>query len=457
MTASDPTYPAFTVLALIGVAVVLIPLPWHFQAWNSGTCLYMIWTALGLLNLAINSIVWRSSAINYAPIWCDISSRLIVGVAVAIPAASLCINRRLYKIATMTIGHPTTAHKRRAVMVDLAIALGIPILQMVLQFIVEGHRFNIFEEIGCYPSTFNTWIAYPLSNLWPLVIGLISAVYCVLTLRAFMKRRTQFSAFLASRTSLSSSRYFRLMALATMELLCTTPISAYGIYINIADNPLEPWKGFSDAHFNYSRVGQYPSVIWRLNRLSIVSTELTRWSLVFCAFSFFAFFGFADEARKNYRKTFWAIAKILGSPLLCRLVPINVHLPLHAIPTKNPARLSPAYSAASNPSAKFFSVSTLDIKVEKDSHLVDDRNGRLGCPEAHIRSCTLCKNTRYLEYRSYSSLYYVPPHIIRSYYVPLYAMHGRNSYVHVSRYHAPPSYQFTAYCQSHFDTFNRCH
>lgn len=104
------------------------------------------------------------------------------------------------------------------------------------------------------------------------------------------------------------------MALATMELLCTTPISAYGIYINIADNPLEPWKGFSDAHFNYSRVGQYPSVIWRLNRLSIVSTELTRWSLVFCAFSFFAFFGFADEARKNYRKTFWAIAKIFGFP-----------------------------------------------------------------------------------------------------------------------------------------------
>ncbi|KAG2131856.1 pheromone receptor [Suillus cothurnatus] len=314
MTASDPTYPAFPVLALIGVAVVLIPLPWHFQAWNSGTCLYMIWTALGLLNLAVNSIVWRSSAINYAPIWCDISSRLIVGVAVAIPAASLCINRRLYKIATLSTTHPTKAHRQRAVMVDLAIALGIPVLQMVLQFIVEGHRFNIFEEIGCYPYTFNTWIAYPLSNLWPLVIGLISAVYCALTLRAFTRRRAQFGDFLKSRTSLSVNRYFRLMALATMELLFTTPISAYGIYINIADNPLEPWKGFADAHFNYSRVGQYPSVIWRLNRLTIVSTELTRWSLVFCAFSFFVFFGLADEARKNYRKAFWAIAKFFGFP-----------------------------------------------------------------------------------------------------------------------------------------------
>ncbi|KAG2361580.1 pheromone receptor [Suillus spraguei] len=382
MTASDPTYPAFPVLALIGVVVVLMPLPWQFQAWNSGTCLYIIWTALGLLNLAINSIVWRSSAINYAPIWCDISSRLIVGVAVAIPAASLCINRRLYKIATLSTTHPTKAHRQRAVMVDLAIALGIPILQMVLQFVVEGHRFNIFEEIGCYPYTFNTWLAYPLSNLWPLVIGLISAVYCVLTLCAFMKRRAQFSDVVKSRTSLSINRYFRLMALATMELLCTTPISAYGIYINIADNPLEPWKGFADAHFNYSRVGLYPSVIWRLNSLTIVSTELTRWSLVLCAFSFFAFFGLAGEARKNYRKAFWAIAKLFGFPPPSSASVINVRPSPHAIPMKNPVRLLPAYSATtSNSSTKFFSVlSTLDIHAEKQSHAVQDFNDFIGTP-----------------------------------------------------------------------------
>jgi pheromone a factor receptor len=70
--ASDPTYPAFPVLSFLGACLLLIPLPWHFQAFNSGTCLYMIWTALGLLNLSINSIVWRSTAINYAPVWCDI-------------------------------------------------------------------------------------------------------------------------------------------------------------------------------------------------------------------------------------------------------------------------------------------------------------------------------------------------------------------------------------------------
>jgi pheromone a factor receptor len=54
-------------------------------------------------------------------------------VAVAIPAASLCINRRLYYIATANTVTNTKRQKRQAVMVDLAIGLGIPILEGVLR------------------------------------------------------------------------------------------------------------------------------------------------------------------------------------------------------------------------------------------------------------------------------------------------------------------------------------
>ena len=93
----------------------------------------MAWTGLACLNLFINSIVWNDNAINWAPVWCDISSKLIVGVAVAIPAASLCINRRLYHIASVKSVTVTKAEKRRQVMVDLAIGLGLPVMEMVLR------------------------------------------------------------------------------------------------------------------------------------------------------------------------------------------------------------------------------------------------------------------------------------------------------------------------------------
>lgn len=115
---SDPAYPAFSVLILFAAVLVLIPLPWHLQSLNAGTCLFMIWTSIACLNLGVNSIVWHGNAIDVAPVWCDIckflfqlcgvcpvqvfvASRIIVASAVAIPAASFCINRRLYKIATI--------------------------------------------------------------------------------------------------------------------------------------------------------------------------------------------------------------------------------------------------------------------------------------------------------------------------------------------------------------------
>ena len=115
---SDITYPLFPIAAALGFFAVLIPLPWHLEAWNSGTCYYMIWAALACLNQFINSVGWANDAINKAPIWCDIcetvrlpsptnrdqhifylATRITIGAAVGIPASSLCIMRRLYSIS----------------------------------------------------------------------------------------------------------------------------------------------------------------------------------------------------------------------------------------------------------------------------------------------------------------------------------------------------------------------
>ena len=118
----DITYPLFPIAAALGFVVVLIPLPWHLEAWNSGTCYYMIWVALACLNQFVNSVVWANDAINKAPVWCDIckkrfphpplttrtnlfpsfflsATRISLGAAVGIPASSLCIMRRLYNIS----------------------------------------------------------------------------------------------------------------------------------------------------------------------------------------------------------------------------------------------------------------------------------------------------------------------------------------------------------------------
>ena len=207
----------------------------------------------------------------------------------------------------------------------------LPRAQLHIAYIVQGHRFDIFEQVGCYPHVVNTLPSYFLVAMWPLVIGFISAVYCGgfpfprkatsnltspiagLTVWSFLQRRAQFSQFMTSNSSLTMSRYLRLMALASVELLCATPLAIFQIALNVTSQPLEPWISWEETHYNFSRVRLIPAVIWKMDHWFVVGVQLSRWSPPLCAFIFFAFFGFAAEARKNYYN---AASKVL---VVCRL------------------------------------------------------------------------------------------------------------------------------------------
>ena len=125
MTASNT---AFSVFSAIGLILSLVPLWWHLESWNVGTCMYMIWTALACLVHFVDSIVWSGNTINWAPVWCDIGTfryafphysplmgfmcsaiRIQIAVTVAWPACIFCIIRRLYHIAS-----PSTVSTTRA-------------------------------------------------------------------------------------------------------------------------------------------------------------------------------------------------------------------------------------------------------------------------------------------------------------------------------------------------------
>ena len=90
--APNQLYSAFS---FIGFVLCTIPFYWHLEgtwvylrdsstvfkkftgtAWNTGTCLYMIWTGVGCLMQCINSIVWNGNIINRVPVYCDICKSL---------------------------------------------------------------------------------------------------------------------------------------------------------------------------------------------------------------------------------------------------------------------------------------------------------------------------------------------------------------------------------------------
>ncbi|KAF4568560.1 a-factor receptor [Pleurotus pulmonarius] len=102
------------------------------------------------------------------------------------------------------------------------------------------------------------------------------------------------------------------MALATTEILFTIPLASFVIYLNTVSSPIGPWISWEDTHFAFSRMEQIPGVLWRMNPKVVLALELTRWASPFCAFVFFGFFGFADEAQRHYKMAFWAVLKPFG-------------------------------------------------------------------------------------------------------------------------------------------------
>jgi len=167
--ASYPNW-VFTLFSGIGFILCCIPFPWHLKgkysplhlvcltltcsvsAWNTGTCLYMVYSGLGCLGLCINSIIWKGNTNDWAPVWCDICefekvfywdieatdcifpvTRVLVIGSFGLPAASLCVNRRIYLIASVRKVTISRAERRRQVAADLAIGLGLPMILLILR------------------------------------------------------------------------------------------------------------------------------------------------------------------------------------------------------------------------------------------------------------------------------------------------------------------------------------
>ncbi|KAJ7020815.1 pheromone A receptor-domain-containing protein [Mycena alexandri] len=302
----------FSMFAFVGFLATTIPLPWHLEAWNTGTCLYMIWTALACMVFFVDSIVWSGNIIDWSPAWCDLSTHFLNGFNLAIPACSLCINRRLYQIASVRTVTKTASDKRRAILIDLAIGLGLPLLQIPLQYIVQGHRYNIFEDVGCLGETYETPVAIVLFHLPPILVGCVSAVYCVLSIKSFYHSRAQFKELLSSNKNLNLNRYVRLMCLASTDLMFTIPLAIWTLWVNVKVVGISPWISWADTHSNFSRVVSVPGIFWRTEPYTVASLETTRWATIACALLFFGYFGFADEAIKNYRTAFNSVAKRMG-------------------------------------------------------------------------------------------------------------------------------------------------
>ncbi|KAG6908398.1 hypothetical protein DXG01_004827 [Tephrocybe rancida] len=267
------------------------------------------------------------------------ATKFMIATAAALPAASLCISRRLYLIATDSAAK-SEADKRREMLLDLGIGLGAPAICAILHIVVQKKRFNIFEDYGCTPSVYNTPLAYVLVQAPVLVVALVSAGYCFLSLMKFKRSGVENLSTFGS----SSNHYLRLLCLASVEVILST-FGALVRIVTLSQGQVRPWISWDHTHARLSIIELFPARVWRADPAWKLALEEARWGLVLRGLLFFALFSFTKESRMNYGFAYRSITNWFGVASEPRPNPRS------AVPSRNFGAKSSLESATASPAA----------------------------------------------------------------------------------------------------------
>ncbi|KAK0200530.1 pheromone A receptor-domain-containing protein [Desarmillaria ectypa] len=181
-----------------------------------------------------------------------------------------------------------------------------PLIFMALHYIIQGHRYDIIENIGCQAALYISLPAVFLFYFPPLLFSLITFVYAAAALHHFVVRRLTFAAHLQNAFNfLTTSRYLRLIAMALVEMIWGATLTSLNLANNVAGG-LRPYTSWTSVHTDFGNVPRYPALMLPKGYMDCVI--LIWFTMPVTGLVFFAFFGFGKEAKKEYRKL-WAWVK----------------------------------------------------------------------------------------------------------------------------------------------------
>ncbi|VDC04730.1 unnamed protein product [Peniophora sp. CBMAI 1063] len=314
MAAADPTYPLYPIACFLSSAMLLLVLLTSFirRSWNLGVALLCFWLFLGNLTAGINAIIWSDNADIKLYVYCDIVSHLFMIASIVKPMATLIISRRLYLIARLqSVESPQKAAKCRELAVEWIFGLVIPLV--VAGPLFQQLRFEVDEGFGCNDSVDGSILEILLLDLWSVIPPLVSiATYYPYVVRFFYRQSRDIDHFLRNNDSVSRTNYFRILALASIDILLTLPIGIANIILDVEQSlffgPIQFYWGWTYDHTDWQpKSFSYEDTV-SLGTPTVATVYFQQWTSPVLAFTIFAFFGVTSEARASY----WRIICIIG-------------------------------------------------------------------------------------------------------------------------------------------------
>ncbi|KAF6745598.1 pheromone receptor [Ephemerocybe angulata] len=254
----------------------------------------VFWLFLGNLMHGVNSSLFADTVSVSSFVWCDISTKVVLGVNAAVPGAFICIGRRMELISSTRKIHDNPTVKRNTMIFEILLCYIVPVIYMVLHLLAQHHRFDIIEDFGCFAAVHPSTPGVVLVWVLPLLLGAAALLLSSLALKNSLQvSKAAFSVHLESRTpTISASLFIRRVA-TSIVMACITVITALFSLFSVPT--LIPWKSWAYAHADMGR-----AVVLAPGDIS--NTRLRWWSLLAMSVAYVVLsFTCGEEAKDSYK------------------------------------------------------------------------------------------------------------------------------------------------------------
>lgn len=284
-----------TIIGLCTVAVVFLvpPLAWHSQNKNVPAVVLISWLLAMDLSYIVGAAVWSGEEFATrwnGKGWCDIVVKLQVGANVGISCAVTNIVNNLHAVLKADSVLPD-ANSWKKISRDLAICVLPPVVIMGLSYLVQTYRYGITRFYGCVNLMSPTWVTAVLYLMWPFLASIVAAIYAILVLYIFYRKRKDVKDILhCTNSKLNLTRFARLLVFCCLIILVMFPLSLYGL--------VEDLKSFHGS-YNFKKV--HSKALWHLiPKMDAGEKLLTVWIYVLMSYLVFFIFGLGADALHMY-------------------------------------------------------------------------------------------------------------------------------------------------------------
>ncbi|OAP61082.1 hypothetical protein AYL99_03283 [Fonsecaea erecta] len=302
----DPSSIIVVPLALLALLAAFPPILVQLRAKNFAASVLLIGITILNIQNFVNAVIWSSD--NPHDWWdgkilCDIEVKLYIGIFQAVEGAIASLFRQISIILDpdrMTVT-PCPQQRRTTRTIELLLCIILPILVMAGHYLVQKERYWLREVAGCVLSYDNDWVAPFVTYGWPMVVCLIGSVYCLISVVRLWRHRKQVSVLLAPTPGATTSRFFRLFALALVLLVVYCPLAIFAFIQNVrVPMHMYSWSYIHPSDWS-ERIILEPEPAMEPTSQAF---PFDRWAQIIAAYVSFACFGLGQDAIRMYKN--WA-------------------------------------------------------------------------------------------------------------------------------------------------------